>query len=90
MSSLPAVRDVRRIGRRLEIRLAEDGDASELLERVASRARVRHFDVRAASLHSIFVKLVSPAATATNAEPSPEPVPDPEADPSTAQPGLHS
>jgi ABC-2 type transport system ATP-binding protein len=68
VDSLPFVRDVRRIGRRLEIRLADGWDESALLETAAARAGVRHFEVRAASLHSIFVDLVSPAVGDAAAE----------------------
>jgi ABC-2 type transport system ATP-binding protein len=58
VEALPEVAECRRIGRTLEIRLRDGADPSEFLSRAASLARIRRFEVRAPSLHSIFVQLV--------------------------------
>jgi ABC-2 type transport system ATP-binding protein len=69
VGGMPGVATVRRSGRRLEVTLADGADPSALLAGVVARAPVRHFEVRAASLHSIFVKMVSvPAGDAATAD----------------------
>ncbi|GJM44561.1 MAG: putative ABC transporter ATP-binding protein YhaQ [Gemmatimonadota bacterium] len=55
----PAIVEVRRVGRSLEIQLGAGADPSAFLSEVAAQVRVRRFEVRGASLHSIFVRLVS-------------------------------
>ncbi|MBZ0270379.1 ATP-binding cassette domain-containing protein [bacterium] len=71
VTGLPGVASVRRVGRRLEVTLAEGAEAPALLAAVVARAPVRHFEVRAASLHSIFVKMVSPGAESAPAGAAP-------------------
>jgi len=73
VASLPGVEAVRRVGRRLEVTLAEGAEPPALLADVVARAPVRHFEVRAASLHSIFVKMVSPGAGGDAAPPAAAP-----------------
>jgi ABC-2 type transport system ATP-binding protein len=69
LESHSAVLDCRRNGRVRELTLTEGADPSSLLAEVAPRVRIRRFEVRTASLHSIFVRLVSadPAAEADGA-----------------------
>lgn len=58
------VRECRSMGRTLEVNLEPGRDPSEFLAQVASSARVRRFEVRTPSLHSIFVRLVGAAREA--------------------------
>jgi ABC-2 type transport system ATP-binding protein len=58
VKELPGVLGVTRVGNALEIRLAKDRDPSALLADLAGRLAVRRFEVRAPSIHSIFVQLV--------------------------------
>ncbi len=55
----PAVAEARDMGRTVEVRLAAGQDPSAFLADVALAARVQRFEIRAPSLHSIFVRLVS-------------------------------
>jgi ABC-2 type transport system ATP-binding protein len=54
----PAIAWASGVGGSREIRLAPGEDPSEFLASVAGRVRVRRFEIRAPSLHSIFVRLV--------------------------------
>jgi ABC-2 type transport system ATP-binding protein len=54
----PAVVHATGVGNSRELRLAAGEDPSEFLASVAGRVRVRHFEVRAPSLHNVFVHLV--------------------------------
>ncbi len=56
--TLPAVREVRPQGHRLDVRLADDADPQDLLKALVARARVRAFEIKQPSLHEIFVRLV--------------------------------
>jgi ABC-2 type transport system ATP-binding protein len=64
----PDATEVVRRGRTLEVRLADGADPAAFLADVAGRVPVRRFEVRAPSLHSIFVRLVSGGAAAPTAE----------------------
>ncbi|MFN8178449.1 MAG: ATP-binding cassette domain-containing protein [bacterium] len=57
----PWVRECRTMGRTLEVRLEAGRDPSEFLAQVSAAARVRRFEIRTPSLHSIFVRLVGDA-----------------------------
>jgi ABC-2 type transport system ATP-binding protein len=54
----PAVAHAGGVGNTREIRLRAGHDPSEFLASIAGRTRIRRFEVRAPSLHSIFVHLV--------------------------------
>jgi len=58
IKTLPMVAGTKLEGRRLEIDLAQDADPQELLRILAERVRVQAFEVKAPSLHEIFVKVV--------------------------------
>jgi ABC-2 type transport system ATP-binding protein len=73
VAALPEVAEARRIGRSLELRLHPDRDPSAFLARAAAIASVRRFEVRAPSLHGIFVQLVGEARAAAAARPSGDP-----------------
>jgi ABC-2 type transport system ATP-binding protein len=64
----PDVVSSRRLGRRCEIRLREGVDPSRWLAEIAGRVPVSRFEIRAPSLHSIFVDLVGGAGAAGRAE----------------------
>jgi len=73
----PDVAGVRRVGRSREITLRDGADPSAFLSDVAGSVRVRRFEVRSASLHTIFVRLVSDDPTVPTApEPAPAVVPE--------------
>lgn len=55
----PGVAEARDMGRTVEVRLRPGQDPSAFLADVALAARVQRFEMRAPSLHSIFVRLVS-------------------------------
>ena len=59
VAEIPRVREVEQIGNTLEIRLETEADPAELLRALVERIAVRRFEVRAPSLHSIFVQLVA-------------------------------
>ena len=56
--AMPMVRGVIQDGPRTSIDLAEDADPQQLLRAVVEKARVLAFEVKAPSLHEIFVTLV--------------------------------
>lgn len=58
VAALPGVASVSRNGNSLELTLAPGRDPSALLASIAPRLAVHRFEVQAASLHSIFVRLV--------------------------------
>jgi len=58
VEQLPMVTAVEYEGNRLEITLAGDSDAQELLKALVDRVRVHRFEVKVPSLHEIFVNLV--------------------------------
>jgi ABC-2 type transport system ATP-binding protein len=60
VASIPGVVDVARTGNTLEVRLDSVCDPPALLAQIAPRLAVHRFEVRSASLHSIFVRLVGP------------------------------
>jgi ABC-type uncharacterized transport system ATPase subunit len=66
VSALPGVVESTRIGNTLEIRLDPARDPSALLAEIAPRLAVHRFEVRAASLHSVFVRLVGAAPDAAS------------------------
>ena len=52
------MKDIKKVGNRLEITLAEIADHQELLHALADKIRVRAFEVKVPSLHEIFINLV--------------------------------
>ncbi|MHC4721073.1 MAG: ABC transporter ATP-binding protein [Planctomycetota bacterium] len=66
INTLPTVRKVESQGSRFEITLTEDADPQQLLRSLVDRVQVQAFEVKAPSLHEIFVNLVG----ASNAEDS--------------------
>ncbi len=66
INTLPTVRKVESHGSRLEITLTEDADPQQLLRLLVDRVQVQAFEVKAPSLHEIFVNIVG----ASNAEDS--------------------
>ncbi|MEA2064562.1 MAG: ATP-binding cassette domain-containing protein [Gemmatimonadota bacterium] len=48
-------------GNKIEVSLAENGDPQEVLRAVVERHRIRSFEVKAPSLHEIFIHLVGQA-----------------------------
>jgi len=58
IKTLPIVSGTKQQGRRLEINLAKDTDPQELLRILVQRVQVQAFEVKAPSLHEIFVKVV--------------------------------
>ena len=55
----PWVAEATRSGKTWEIRLAEGRDPSRFLSAISDRAEITRFEIRAPSLHNIFVRLVS-------------------------------
>jgi ABC-2 type transport system ATP-binding protein len=60
LEGLPGVEKVTDFGRVQELRLAPGTDTQELLGRLMSRGRVRHFELARPTLHDIFVRIASP------------------------------
>jgi ABC-2 type transport system ATP-binding protein len=58
VAELPAVAKVKSEGNRLEITLAPNADAQQLLRSLVDRLRIQVFEVKVPSLHEIFVSLV--------------------------------
>jgi ABC-2 type transport system ATP-binding protein len=58
IAGLPIVAKVKSEANRLEITLAPNADAQQLLRSVADRVRVQVFEVKVPSLHEIFVSMV--------------------------------
>ena len=59
LDASPLVREISRSGKSLKIVLNEGADAQDLLRTVLSQARVHRFEIKAPSLHEIFVRQVS-------------------------------
>ena len=55
---LSIVKSVERKGRRLEISLKDPSESQRLLAELVGRVKVNAFEIKALSLHEIFVKLV--------------------------------
>ena len=62
LESHPDTVSLRRLGQRFEVRLREGTDPSRWLAEIATRVSVSRFEIRAPSLHSIFVDLVGGGA----------------------------
>ena len=60
LDALPGVVSVNDFGQLQEVRV--DGDPQQLLAKLVTRARVRHFEVTRPSLHDIFVRIAKPTA----------------------------
>ncbi len=60
LREIPGVNGTRDHGRLQELHLARDADPQEILTRILSRARVRHFELTRPSLHDIFVRIARP------------------------------
>ena len=60
------VRECRSMGRTLEVNLEAGRDPGEFLGQVAASVRIRRFEIRTPSLHSIFVRLVGAAREAAS------------------------
>jgi ABC-2 type transport system ATP-binding protein len=58
LDALPGVVSVTDFGQLQEVRV--DGDPQQLLAKLVTRARVRHFEVTRPSLHDIFVRIAKP------------------------------
>ena len=58
VNRLPMVKEVHTSGGSMEIVLEEDADEQELLKALLGRCRVNAFQLKAPSLHEIFVHLV--------------------------------
>jgi ABC-2 type transport system ATP-binding protein len=67
LAGLPGVAQVREYGRLQELRLAPGADPQRLLEALAARCPVRHFELARPSLHDIFVRIASPEPEAPRA-----------------------
>ncbi|MEZ5063227.1 MAG: ATP-binding cassette domain-containing protein [bacterium] len=65
IESHPDVAEQRRLGNSFEVRLRDGVDPSAWLAEIAARVPVTRFEVRAPSLHSIFVSLVGGDAPAS-------------------------
>ncbi|RIK68061.1 MAG: ABC transporter [Planctomycetota bacterium] len=59
---LPGVQRVNDYGRFQELRIDKQADPQAILQQLAGRARVKHFEVTQPSLHDIFVRIAGPAA----------------------------
>jgi ABC-2 type transport system ATP-binding protein len=60
LREIPGVNGTRDHGRLQELHLAGGADPQEILTRILSRARVRHFELTRPSLHDIFVRIARP------------------------------
>ncbi len=60
--NLPGVERVNDFGRFQELRMDDRGDSQEILQTLASRARIRHFELARPSLQDIFVRIADPDA----------------------------
>jgi ABC-2 type transport system ATP-binding protein len=59
---IPGVEKVTDFGQLQELRMAPDADTQEILRELASRGRVRHFELTTPSLHDIFIRIAGPDA----------------------------
>ncbi len=62
LHDIPGVERVTDRGQLQELRIADDCDSQDILTVIASRARVRHFELARPSLHDIFVRIAGPEA----------------------------
>jgi ABC-2 type transport system ATP-binding protein len=63
LRSLPGVARIDEYGQSSEVRLDPGADPQTVFQAMASRLRVRRFEVVAPTLHNIFIELVGGAAT---------------------------
>ncbi|MHC4067686.1 MAG: ABC transporter ATP-binding protein, partial [Planctomycetota bacterium] len=61
-AGLPGVEKVNDFGRFQELRMYPQADPQEILQALASRARIRHFELARPSLQDIFVRIAGPEA----------------------------
>ena len=57
-NQLPGVTRVNDAGKQVELTLADDTDAKEILARLVGKVTIHRFDMRASSLHEIFIRAV--------------------------------
>ena len=62
IDNLPGVEKVNDFGKFQELRIGEGADTQAILQALASRARVRHFELARPSLQDIFVRIAGPDA----------------------------
>ncbi len=60
-NGLPGVEKVNDFGRFQELRISEGADPQAILQSLAARARIRHFELARPSLHDVFVRIARPA-----------------------------
>lgn len=61
-TELPGVQRVNDFGQFQELRIDKQADPQAILQQLATRGRVQHFEVAQPSLHDIFVRIAGPAA----------------------------
>ena len=61
-TELPGVQRVNDFGQFQELRIDKQADPQAILQQLATRGRVKHFEVAQPSLHDIFVRIAGPAA----------------------------
>ena len=60
LNDIPGVEKIHNLGRLQELRINDKSDSQEILKRIMSRTRVRHFELSKPSLHDIFVRIAGP------------------------------
>ncbi len=61
-TELPGVQRVNDFGQFQELRIDKQADPQAILQQLAGRGRVQHFEIAQPSLHDIFVRIAGPAA----------------------------
>jgi ABC-2 type transport system ATP-binding protein len=61
-ADLPGVEKVNDFGRFQELRMEPRADSQAILQALAARARIRHFELARPSLQDIFVRIADPEA----------------------------
>jgi ABC-2 type transport system ATP-binding protein len=61
-TGLPGVERVNDYGRFQELRMSDGADSQQILQSLAGRTRIRHFELARPSLHDIFVRIAGPEA----------------------------
>ena len=65
LRGVPGVERVADRGHLQELRLAQGSDSQQVLEAIAARARITHFELARPSLHDIFVRIAGPEGEET-------------------------
>ena len=66
LEGIDGIDNIRDFGQLQELRMADDCDPQQILEKIMSRTKIRKFEIAKPSLHDIFVRIAGPEAKENN------------------------